>query len=79
MTEQTFIYECSRDLATKKISNSEWINTWNDGVKLQKGDTVRLLGSFINEDGDAEDIQILEGASFTIEHKPYINADTVIF
>ena len=79
MNQQTIVYECSRDLAEKKISNSEWINTWNDGIKLEKGDSVRLLGSFVNEDGDSQDIQILEGASFTIEHKPYINADTVIF
>lgn len=79
MSEQNFIYECSRKNAQKQVSNSEWINIFEDGIKLERGDQVRLLGSFINEDGDAQDIQILEGASFTIEHTPFINADTVTF
>ena len=79
MTEQNFVYECSRKNAQKQISNSEWINVFPDGIKLEKGDQVRLLGSFINEDGDASDIQILDGASFTMEYTPFVNADTVIF
>lgn len=79
MTDQNFVYECSRKNAQKQISNSEWINIFEDGIKLQRGDQVRLLGSFINEDGDAQDIQILEGSSVTLEYVPFVNADTVIF
>ena len=78
-TEQQMIYECSRKTAEKQISNSEWINVWNEGIQLNRGDTVRLLGSFISEDGDASDIQVLDNTSFTIEHMPYINVDTVRF
>tara|TARA_R110000787_G_scaffold6745_1_gene23409 strand:- start:465 stop:4577 length:4113 start_codon:yes stop_codon:yes gene_type:complete len=78
-TEQQMIYECSRKTAEKKVSNSEWINVWNDGIQLNRGDTVRLLGSFISEDGDSSDIQVLENTSFTMEHMPYINIDTVRF
>ena len=55
MTEQNFIYECSRTNATHKVSNSEWINEWNEGIKLEKGDTVRLLGSFISESGSGQE------------------------
>ena len=78
-TEQQLIYECSRKTADKQVSNSEWINIWRDGIQLNRGDTVRLLGSFISEDGDSSDIQILQNQSFTIEHTPYINVDTVRF
>lgn len=79
MAEQQLIYECSRKSSDKQISNSEWINIWRDGIHLKRGDTVRLLGSFISEDGDSSDIQVLDKSSFTIEHMPYINVDTVRF
>lgn len=78
-TEQQLIYECSRKTADKQVSNSEWINIFRDGIQLNRGDTVRLLGSFISEDGDSSDIQILENQSFTMEHTPYLNVNTVRF
>ena len=78
-TEQQLIYECSRKTADKQISNSEWINIWRDGIQLNRGDTVRLLGSFISEDGDSSDIQVLDNQSFTMEYTPYINVNTVRF
>ena len=78
-SEQQIIYECSRKTADKQISNSEWINIFRDGIHVNRGDTVRLLGSFISEDGDSSDIQILENQSFTMEYTPYINVDTVRF
>ena len=77
--EQQLIYECSRKTADKQISNSEWINIWRDGIQLNRGDTVRLLGSFISEDGDSSDIQVLDNQSFTMEYTPYINVNTVRF
>ena len=36
MTDQQIIYECSRKTADKKISNSEWINVFSDGIQLKK-------------------------------------------
>jgi len=77
--EQQLIYECSRKTADKQISNSEWINIFRGGIQVNRGDTVRLLGSFISEDGDSSDIQILEDQSFTMEYTPYLNIDTVRF
>lgn len=79
MSSQNTIYECSRKNAVHKISNSEWVNEWNDGIKLNKGDSVRLLGSFISELGDGNDISIDEDTSFSMEYFMYINADTVRF
>ena len=79
MTDQQIIYECSRKTADKQISNSEWINVFSDGIQLKKNDTVRLLGSFISEDGDSSDIQVLDNSSITMEFYPFINVDTVRF
>ena len=79
MTEQNFIYECSRTNATHQVSNSEWINEWNEGIKLEKGDTVRLLGSFISESGSGQDVSVNNDTKFTIDFYPYLNADTVSF
>tara|TARA_R110002110_G_scaffold74752_1_gene197764 strand:+ start:1300 stop:5259 length:3960 start_codon:yes stop_codon:yes gene_type:complete len=79
MNSQNEVYECSRSNAQTKISNSQWINEWNDGIKLNKGDTVRLLGSFISEAGDGNDIAINEDTKFTMDFEPYLNAETVNF
>ena len=79
MSSQNIVYECSRGNADQQISNSEWINTWNEGIELKRGDTVRLLGSFISEAGDGDDIAINEDTKFTMEFEPYINAETVNF
>ena len=79
MDSQNQVYECSRKNASIQISNSEWVNEWNDGIKLNKGDTVRLLGSFISEVGDGNDISISEDTKFTVNFKPYLNAETVRF
>ncbi len=79
MSSQNLVYECSRGNADHQISNSEWINTWNEGIELKRGDTVRLLGSFISEAGDGDDIAIDEDTKFTMEFEPYLNAETVNF
>lgn len=79
MSSQNQVYECSKKNASIQISNSEWINEWNDGIKLNKGDSVRLLGSFISETGDGNDISITEDVNFTMNFKPYLNAETVRF
>jgi len=79
MNSQNQVFECSRKNASIQVSNSEWINEWNDGIKLNRGDTVRLLGSFISELGDGSDISISEDVKFTMNYKPYLNAETVRF
>ena len=79
MSTQNQVFECSRKNASIQVSNSEWINEWNDGIKLNRGDTVRLLGSFISELGDGNDISISEDTKFTMNFKPYLNAETVRF
>ena len=79
MDSQNTVYECSRKNAVHQVSNSEWINEWNEGIHLKKGDTVRLLGSFISEVGDGNDISISEDTKFTMDFEPYINAETVEF
>lgn len=79
MDSQNQVYECSRRNASIQISNSEWVNEWNDGIKLNKGDTVRLLGSFISELGDGNDISVSKDTKFTMDFEPYINAETVKF
>ncbi len=79
MDSQNTVYECSRQNASLKVSNSEWVNEWNDGIKLNKGDSVRLLGSFISEVGDGNDIAVSEDVKFTIDFKPYVNAETINF
>lgn len=79
MSTQNQVYECSRINAAHTISNSEWINEWNEGIKLNKGDTVRLLGSFISELGDGNDISVNEDTPVSILYNMYVNADTVKF
>ncbi len=79
MSTQNQVFECSRKNASIQVSNSEWINEWNDGIKLNRGDTVRLLGSFISELGDGNDISVSEDIKFTMNFKPYLNAETVRF
>ena len=79
MSTQNQVYECSRINASHTISNSEWINEWNEGIKLNKGDTVRLLGSFISELGDGNDISVNKDIPLTIDYHMYVNADTVKF
>ena len=75
-TEQQLIYECSRKTADKQISNSEWINIWRDGIQLNRGDTVRLLGSFVHEGSSGEEIQISKDLTTNISFSPFIKANT---
>ena len=52
------VYECSRQTAVVQVDNTEWINEFTEGIKLQRGDQVRLLGSFVHEGGDSNEIVI---------------------
>ena len=78
-SQQTLVYECSRKNAQIQVGNSQWTNIFNEPIELQKGDTVRMLGSFISEAGEGNDISLDEDFEFTLNWSPYINADTVKF
>ena len=70
----TLVYECSRENAKVKISENHFINEFSEGIELNKGDTVRILGSFINEAGSGEEIEITEDNNkFTLSYVPYHN------
>lgn len=70
-------YECSRQNASIKISNSEYINEFSDGIKLNKGDTVRLLGSFIQEGSDSNEIELDTDLELNISFNPYVLGNTI--
>ena len=78
-TTQSKVYECSASNASVTISNSEWINEFSDGIELDVGDTVRVLGSFIQEKGGGDTIDIAEDINFNIGFTPYITAETLKF
>lgn len=70
----TLIYECSSANATVNIADNEWVNEFKEGVELKPGDTVRILGSFINEKGSGDQIEITnENNKFTLEYIPIHN------
>ena len=71
------VYECSRQNASIKISNSEYINEFSDGIKLNKGDTVRLLGSFIQEGSDSNEIELDTDLELNISFNPYVLGNTI--
>ena len=39
---QSEVYECARNTASIKVSNSEWINEFSDGIQVRKGDNIRF-------------------------------------
>jgi len=73
--QTTKAYECSKQNATVNISNSEWINEFPE-IKLERGDEVRLLGSFVNEASSGDNIEITDNMSVNIQYSPYIKAQT---
>mgnify|MGYP003123648948 FL=1 len=70
----TLIYECSSENASVKIAENEWVNEFKEGIDLKPGDTIRILGSFINEKGQGDQIEITEDNNkFTLEYIPIHN------
>ena len=70
----TLIYECSSENASVNIADNEWINSFSEGLDLFPGDTIRILGSFINEKGQGDQIEITEeNNKFTLEYIPIHN------
>ena len=71
---QSEVYECARNTASIKIddANTEWINEFSSGIKLNKGDNVRILGSFVHEGSSGEEIEVAADSSVNISYSPYI-------
>ena len=62
------VYECSRDSASVKIDETNWINEFSDGIELKKGDQVRLLGSFVQEGANSNEIEISQDQEVNISY-----------
>jgi len=73
--QTTKAYECSKTNATVNIANNEWINEFPE-IKLEKGDSVRLLGSFVNETSSGDSIEIDNDMEINIQYSPYLKAQT---
>lgn len=78
MPFQSQVYECSAANASVKISNNDWINEFSDGITLELGETVRVLGSFIQERGGGDTIEVPKDISFNLAFNPYVIAETII-
>ncbi len=75
--QQSEVYECARNTASVKIDNSEWINDFSGGIKLNKGDSVRILGSFVHEGSSGEEIELTDNTECNIAYSPYIIGATI--
>ena len=71
------VYECSRESASIQIDNTHWINQFSEGIKLNKGDQVRLLGSFIQEGANSNEIEIKTNQELNITYSPYLLGNTI--
>tara|TARA_R110000803_G_scaffold111260_1_gene179683 strand:+ start:2122 stop:6402 length:4281 start_codon:yes stop_codon:yes gene_type:complete len=78
-SSQTQVFECSRGNAQVKITNNEWINEFSEGIKIEKGDQVKLMGSFIQERGAGDQIEISKDEVATIGYTPYIKFESIKF
>ena len=76
-TYQSEVYECARNTAAIKIDNTEWINEFSGGIKVRKGDNVRILGSFVHEGSSGEEIEVVADSEVNISYSPYIIAATL--
>jgi len=76
---QNKVYECSRQNATVFLNDkgTEWINEFKEGIKLDKGDTLRILGSFVNEAAQGDEIEITDDMEINIIHTPYIRGHSL--
>ena len=71
------VYECSKQSASVQIDNTEWINVFSEGIQLHKGDQVRLLGSFIHEGTDSNEIEVETDQEINISYSTYLKGATM--
>tara|TARA_R110002153_G_scaffold146383_2_gene297683 strand:+ start:582 stop:5114 length:4533 start_codon:yes stop_codon:yes gene_type:complete len=74
---QSEVYECARNTASLKIDNTEWVNEFSEGIILNKGDQVRLLGSFVHEGSSGEEIELLNDTEININFSPFLQLNTL--
>ena len=75
---QSKVYECSISNAAIVLEEgTSWINTFNGGINLEKGDTMRILGSFVNESAEGDQIEITSDMAINVIHTPYIKGSTL--
>lgn len=77
-TFQNTVLECSRQNASVLLDDTgtSWINEFT-ATKLEKGDTIRILGSFVNEEAQGDEIEITDEMSVNIVHTPFIRGHTL--
>ena len=76
---QSFAYECSRNNASIVLDEdgTSWINEFQEGIELEPGDQVRILGSFVNESATGSNIEVdTDNNSTNILFSPYIKGTT---
>ena len=76
-TSTQTVYECSRQTASVQIDNTEWVNEFSEGIKLNRGDTVRLLGSFVQEGTDSSEIEVETDQEINISYSPFLKGSTM--
>ena len=77
MNTQSEVYECARNTSTIQIDNTEWVNEFSEGIKLNKGDSVRILGSFIHEGSSGDEIELQTDTELNIQYSPYLSLKTL--
>ena len=77
MNTQSEVYECARNSSTIQIDNTEWVNEFSEGIKLNKGDSVRILGSFIHEGSSGDEIELQTDTELNIQYSPYLSLKTL--
>ena len=73
---QSEAYECARNTASVSIDESEWVNEFSKGIKVKKGDNIRILGSFVHEGNSGEELEVTEDRSLNIQFSPYLDLNT---
>ena len=77
-TSQSEVYECARANGLKLGNkNNEWINFFSDGIKVSKGDTIRILGSFVHEGDSGDNIEVVGDQTLNINYSPFIKCSTI--
>lgn len=74
---QNKVYECSRNSASVVLDQTNWINEFKEGISLEKGDTIRILGSFVNESAQGDQIEITKDMAINVVHTPYIKGSSL--
>ena len=68
-TSQSEVYECARPNGLKLgSSENEWINFFSDGIKVSKGDTIRILDSFVHGGDSGDNVEVVGHQTLNINY-----------